>query len=243
MNDPAIAGMPPIQAKRIEPEAPAPEPVEPQPAAAPDGGTQGIQEDTEMGDSKSVTAAKVKGAAFDMAGVLEVIRSAFKMPDAISDDMLAKLVGEALMGKPAEMPEEPEMPEAEKVDDKPAALPFESPEDAEKKKKLPFSVEAPAITLDAEAEKADRERIKALVARAYAEGKVTAATLEGAIQFAQASPDGFEAWVATAPALAPQSGQLVKASAADRSPKSDAQRLTDRYRNEAASRPHFTQRS
>lgn len=182
-----------------------------------------------MADSKTVTAAKKQSAAFDKPGLLGLLRDTYAMPEAVSDEMLVKMLMEALAGAP-----EPEMPEAEKTPDE------QTPE-------IPVPAIAsakPRIELvEDEAEvKAKRDRVKSLVAAAVANRKVTEAGLEGAIRFATAAPDDFEAWAETAPVVAPDAGQLVKASAADRKPMSTAERLTARYRNEQAARPHFTQR-
>lgn len=221
VNDPAIAGMPPIQAAT---EAKPDTTTEP---AATDGDNR--KEESLMADSKTVTAAKKQSAAFDKPGLLGLLRDTYAMPEAVSDEMLVKMLMEALAGAP-----EPEMPEAEKTPDE------QTPE-------IPVPAIAsakPRIELvEDEAEvKAKRDRVKSLVAAAVANRKVTEAGLEGAIRFATAAPDDFEAWAETAPVVAPDAGQLVKASAADRKPMSTAERLTARYRNEQAARPHFTQR-
>lgn len=221
VNDPAIAGMPPIQASTSATTDPTPEP------AASDGDTE--KEESQMADSKTVTAAKKNSAAFDKAGLLGVIRETFAMPEAISDDMLIDLLKKAVEDVVEEVkdmaPEEPAMD-----------LPMPAA----------ASVEKPRIELvEDEAEvKASRERVKALVASAVSAGKVTSATLEASIRFCSADPDGFAEWAEVAPVLAPAPGQVVHASAADRAPVSTADRLTAKYRNErAAARPHFTQRS
>lgn len=225
VNDPAIAGMPPIQASTEATPDSTPEP------AAIDGDIE--KEESHMADSQTVTAAKKqKSAAFDKSGLIGLLRETYAMPEAVSDEMLVKMLMEALAGAP-EQPEEPEMPEAEKAPDAP---PIDIP--------IPAAASVqPAIMLDVEAEKADRERVKSLVASAVADGKVTAAMLEASVRFASADPDGFAAWSEVAPVLAPAAGQVVTASAADRSPQSTAARLTERFRNEAANRRHFTQRS
>lgn len=184
-----------------------------------------------MGDSQTVTAAKKQSAAFDKPGLLGLLRQEYAMPEAVSDEMLVKMLMEALSG----VPEQDEAPDAEKKDEPP---PVDLP--------IPAAASAkPRIELveDEAAVKAAREKVKALVASAVAAGKVTEAGLEGAIRFASAAPDDFAAWAETAPVVAPAAGQVVKASAADRSQKSVAERLTEKYRNEAASRRHFTQRS
>lgn len=186
-----------------------------------------------MGDSKTVIAAKKQSAAFDKAGLIGLLRETYAMPEAVSDEMLVKMLMEALAGAPE--PDEME-PDAEKKPDEPAP-PIDLP--------IPAAASVkPRIELveDDEAVKASRERIKSLVASAVSAGKVTAATLESAVRFCSADPDGFAEWSEVAPVLAPAAGQVVKASAADRAPQSVAERLTARYRNEQAARPHFTQR-
>jgi phage I-like protein len=219
VNDPAIAGMPPIQASTSATPNATTEP------AATDGDNR--KEESPMADSKTVTAAKKNSAAFDKAGLLGVIRETFAMPEAISDEMLIDLLKKAVEDVVEEVkdmaPEEPAMD-----------LPMPAA----------ASVEKPRIELveDETATKAARERIKSLVASAVSAGKVTSATLEASIRFCSADPDGFAEWAEVAPVLAPAPGQVVHASAADRAPVSTADRLTAKYRNQQASRPHFTQR-
>lgn len=221
VNDPGIGGMPPIKAATTATA----------PAGAPTAAINGEQEERTMGDSQTVTAAKKQSAAFDKPGLLGLLRQEYAMPEAVSDEMLVKMFMEALSG----VPEQDEAPDAEKKDEPP---PVDLP--------IPAAASAkPRIELveDEAAIKASREKVKTLVASAVASGKVTDATIESAVRFCTADPDGFAAWAEVAPVLAPASGQVVKASAADRAPKSVADRLTEKYRNEAASRRHFTQRS
>jgi len=222
VNDPAIGGMPPIQAQIT----PAVEPDVPQPAAT-DGET--VKEESHMADSKTVTAAKQKSAAFDKPGLLALIRETYQMPEAVSDEMLLELIGKAIAGAP----EMPEMDMEKKDEPKPPAA-----------EPLPFDNAAASVKprIEIVEDGTARERIKSLVASAVSDGKVTAATLESAVRFASADADGFEEWAKVAPVLAPAAGQVVTASAADRAPVSTAARLTARYQNEQAARPHFTQR-
>ena len=234
VNDPAIAGMPPIKAKRTEPDAPAVEPVE-LPPAAPDGGTQDQEEDQSMGDSKTVTAAKKQSAAFDKPGILALLRETFAMPEAISDEMLAELLMKALEGAP-----EPDM-EMEKKDEAKPDLPLDLPLPAAASVKPRIELVDDQADQKAEAEK--RATVKAAVEAAMQAGKVTPANVDEAIAKAWSDPLAFAVEMLSAPAASPAPGQLVQASAADRSTQTDASRLTARYRNERASRPHFTNRS
>lgn len=214
VNDPAIAGMPPIKAAIDSTSQPA----------ASDGDTE--KEESQMADSKTVTAAKKISAAFDKPGLLALIRETYAMPEAVNDEMLIELVGKAFAGAP-----EPDM-DLEKEPENPAAPPADAPALASAKPRIELVDDG-----------ADRERVKSLVASAVAARKVTDATLESAVRFCSADPDGFAEWAEVAPVLAPAAGQVITASAADRAPQTVAARLTAKYRNEQAARPHFTQRS
>lgn len=140
VNDPAIGGMPALQAKRLE--------------TAPEGAltaaTNGEQEERTMGDSQTVTAAKKQSAAFDKPGILALLRETYSMPEAISDEMLAEMLAKALAGAP-----EPEM-DLEK-EDKPADLPNPLAEAAASvKPRIEFVEDGSAEKAVAEAEKAGK---------------------------------------------------------------------------------------
>jgi len=194
VNDPAIGGMPALQAKRLE--------------TAPEGAltaaTNGEQEERTMGDSQTVTAAKKQSAAFDKPGILALLRETYSMPEAISDEMLAEMLAKALAGAP-----EPEM-DLEK-EDKPADLPNPLAEAAASVK--------PRIELveDVKAEAEKSERVIAAVRKAASLGTITPATLEAAGKLAIADVESFESVFCSPPA--PVAGQLITASAKDRSAK------------------------
>ena len=194
VNDPAIAGMPPIKAAvSTEPEGSLP------------AATNGNEEDCDMGDSKTVTAAKKNSAAFDKAGLLGVIRETFAMPEAISDDMLIDLLKKAVEDVVEEVkdmaPEEPAMD-----------LPMPAA----------ASVEKPRIELvetidDVKAEAVKNERVIAAVRKAASLGTITPQTLDAAGKLAVADVESFETLFCSLPA--PAAGQLINASAKDRSTK------------------------
>ncbi len=186
VNDPAIAGMPPIKAAKTETA----------PEGAPTAATNGEQEERTMGDSQTVTAAKKSSAAFDKAGLLGVIRETFAMPEAISDEMLVDLLKKAVEEVVEEIKEDPPMPGAEAA---PADLPI--PAAASVKPRI-------ELVDDGSAEKA--------VAEAEKSGKVTAAMRPGALKFAAADPAGFASFIAASPVVAPPAGQVVTAGAGDR---------------------------
>ena len=187
-----------------------------------------------MTNPESVTAAKQKAAAFDKAGVLTCIRDAFGMPDAVSDEMLAELIAKAMEGGGSEAPEMPG-PEAE-AKDAPPALPFELPaEAAEKKKKCEAE---PRITLDASVEaatsSAKNARIIAAVQKAATLGTITPQTLDAAGKLASKDVESFERLFCEPPA--PAAGQIINASAKDRSGRAATYADTVRAaRNAAAS--------
>lgn len=188
VNDPAIAGMPPIRASS------APINATPEPAAT-DGDNR--KEESPMADSKTVTAAKKNSAAFDKAGLLAVIRETFAMPEAISDDMLIDLLKKAVEDVVEEIKEDPgAMPGAEAA---PADIPL--PAAASVKPRIELVEDGSAEKAVAEAEKA---------------GKVTAAMRPSALKFASADPAGFASFVAASPVVAPAAGQIVTAASGDR---------------------------
>lgn len=198
VNDPAIAGMPPIKAAKTETA----------PEGAPTAATNGEQEERTMGDSQTVTAAKKSSAAFDKAGLLGVIRETFAMPEAISDEMLVDLLKKAVEEVVEEIKEDPPMPGAEAA---PADLPIPAAASAKPRIELVETVE------DVKAEAEKNERVIAAVRKAAALGTITPATLDAAGKLAIADVESFESLFCSPPA--PAAGQLITASAKDRSAK------------------------
>jgi len=197
VNDPAIAGMPPIKAAIDSTSQPA----------ASDGDTE--KEESQMADSKTVTAAKKQTAAFDKPGLLALIRETYAMPEAVSDEMLIELVGKAFAGAP-----EPEMDlEKEKEPENPAAPPVDVPALASAKPRI----ELVETVEDVKAEAEKNERVIAAVRKAASLGTITPKTLDAAGKLAVADVESFESLFCQPPA--PAAGQLIHASAKDRSGK------------------------
>ena len=202
VNDPAIAGMPPIQARK-QTDEPAPEGAPSTP--------RGAEEDNDMADTKPVVAAKKQAAAFDKPGILALLRENFAMPDAISDEMLGKLLMEALAGAP-----EPEM-DMEKEAEKPADLPNPLEEAVPAAASVKPRIELVETVADVKAEAEKNERVIAAVRKAASLGTITPATLDAAGKLAVADLESFETLFCSPPA--PAAGQLITASAKDRSGK------------------------
>lgn len=165
-----------------------------------------------MGDSQTVTAAKKqKSAAFDKPGLLGLLRETYAMPEAVSDEMLVKMLLEALAGAP-----EPDEIEMEKDADKPSdapAIPVETPASAS----VQPAIELVEIVADVKAETEKNARVIAAVQKAARLGTITPATLDAAGKLAIADIDSFEKLFCSPPA--PAAGQLITASAKDRSAK------------------------
>ncbi len=196
-NKPAIGGMPPIKASIDSTQEPA----------ASDGDTE--KEESQMADSKTVTAAKKQTAAFDKPGLLALIRETYAMPEAVSDEMLIELVGKAFAGAP-----EPEMDlEKEKEPENPAAPPVDVPALASAKPRI----ELVETVEDVKAEAEKNERVIAAVRKAASLGTITPKTLDAAGKLAVADVESFESLFCQPPA--PAAGQLIHASAKDRSGK------------------------
>jgi len=197
VNEPAIGGMPPIKASIDSTQEPA----------ASDGDTE--KEESQMADSKTVTAAKKQTAAFDKPGLLALIRETYAMPEAVSDEMLIELVGKAFAGAP-----EPEMDlEKEKEPENPAAPPVDVPALASAKPRI----ELVETVEDVKAEAEKNERVIAAVRKAASLGTITPKTLDAAGKLAVADVESFESLFCQPPA--PAAGQLIHASAKDRSGK------------------------
>lgn len=201
VNDPAIAGMPPLTASS------APINSTPEPAAS-DGDTE--KEESQMADSKTVTAAKKSSAAFDKAGLLGVIRETFAMPEAISDEMLIDLLKKAVEDVVEEIKEDPAMPDP-MAEAKPADLPFPAAASARP------AIELVETVADVKAEAEKNERVIAAVRKAASLGTITPKTLDAAGKLAVADVESFEVLFCSPPA--PPAGQLIHASAKDRSGK------------------------
>jgi phage I-like protein len=209
VNDPAIAGMPPIQAATTATA----------PAGAPTAAINGEQEERTMGDSQTVTAAKKQSAAFDKAGLIGLLRDTYAMPEAVSDEMLVKMLMEALAGapKPDDMDSEEKKPE----EIPPADLP------------VPAAASAKPRIERVE----DEADVATVIAEATAAGKITPANVKAATAMARANVAAFRSWIETAPVVAPPSGRIVTASAKDRAAKSTktwAERQTEIHRVAAA---------
>ena len=162
-----------------------------------------------MGDSQTVTAAKKQSAAFDKPGLLGLLRQEYAMPEAVSDEMLVKMLMEALSG----VPEQDEAPDAEKKDEPP---PVDLP--------IPAAASVkPRITLDVEADVAEQAkrqaRATAVIQNAIKARRVSPATLEAAGRLALYDPDAFESVVCSQ--AAPPAGQLITHQAADRQGKAE----------------------
>jgi len=203
VNDPAIAGMPPIKASTEATPDSTPEP------AASDGDTE--KEESQMADSKTVTAAKKQSAAFDKPGLMALLRKEYGMPEAVSDDMLTKMLMEALAGAP-----EPEM-DMEKEAEKPADLPNPLEEAVPAAASVKPRIELVETVADVKAEAEKNERVIAAVRKAASLGTITPATLDAAGKLAVADLESFETLFCSPPA--PAAGQLITASAKDRSGK------------------------
>ena len=198
-NKPAIGGMPPIKASIDSTQEPA----------ASDGDTE--KEESQMADSKTVTAAKKQSAAFDKPGLMALLRKEYGMPEAVSDDMLTKMLMEALAGAP-----EPEM-DMEKEAEKPADLPNPLEEAVPAAASVKPRIELVETVADVKAEAEKNERVIAAVRKAASLGTITPATLDAAGKLAVADLESFETLFCSPPA--PAAGQLITASAKDRSGK------------------------
>jgi len=205
VNEPAIAGMPPIQAA-AEQSATAP--------ALPD---KTDEEGESMADSTTpgkVEAAKKKMAvALDGPGILTTLREAYAIPAAIDDTMFAALVAQALAGQAVD-PDDLMEPESEA--------------EAEKAQQPPAD-EATVASADVKTQLELQQRVTAAVQKAAALGRVTESTVEAAGKLAVADVESFET-IFCAP-VPPPAGRLINATASDRGPK-QGETFADRVRAE-----------